>query len=375
MRHFVLVVIVVYGLNPIFGQTIEVSQKFKLPNTLSESSGAIFFNDKLITITDSGGENKLYELDTISGTITRTVTVVNATNTDWEALTQDDTSIFIGDIGNNSGDRTDLKVHKISKVDYLNSTDIIAETIDFSYADQSDFTANLNNTEWDAEALVSNSDTHLILFTKDWVNNITKGYLIPKTPGTFAVNPLNSTLESDGLITGGFFNDTSGKLYLVGYSNLLVPFIWTSESFNGNDVFSGTNTKSALDVGQEQIEGIAFVSANRYLMTSESFSVTRLGITFSDDAKLMAFSIDEGALSNSNFENNESIKLFPNPVVEVLYVNGEGIVSVELFDTKSVLLSKGNQAQIDMSNMASGVYLVKINFMNQSSIVKRVVKR
>lgn len=370
-----LFVIIVCGLNPIFGQTIEVSQKFNLPNTLTESSGAIFFNDKLITITDSGGENKLYELDTLSGNITRTVTISNAINTDWEALTQDDTSIFIGDIGNNSGDRTDLKVHKISKADYLNSTDINAETIVFSYADQSDFTPNLNNTEWDAEALVSFSNTHLILFTKDWVNNVTKGYLIPKTLGTFAVNPLNSTLESDGLITGGFFNDASGKLYLVGYSNLLVPFIWTSESFNGNEVFSGTNTKSDLDVGQEQIEGIASVSANRYLMTSESFSVTRLGITFSDDAKLMAFSIDEDALSNSNFENNQSIKLFPNPVVDVLYVNGEGIVSVELFDTKSVLLSRGQQAQIDMSNMASGVYLVRVNFQDQTSLMKRVVKQ
>ncbi|MFD2725758.1 T9SS type A sorting domain-containing protein [Hyunsoonleella rubra] len=375
MRLFVLVVIVVCGLNPIFGQTIEVSQKFNLPSTLTESSGAIFFNDKLITITDSGGENKLYELDTLSGNITRTVTISNATNFDWEALTQDDTSIFIGDIGNNSGDRTDLKVYKISKVDYLNSTNINAETIGFSYADQSDFTPNLNNTEWDAEALVSYSDTHLILFTKDWVNNITKSYLIPKTPGTFAVNRLNSTLESDGLITGGFFNDASGKLYLVGYSSLLVPFIWTSESFNGNDVFSGTNTKSALDVGQEQIEGIASVSANRYLMTSESFSVTRLGITFSDDAKLMAFSIDEGALGNSNFENNESIKILPNPVVDVLYINGEDIVSVELFDTKSVLLSRGQQTQIDMSNMSSGVYLVRVNFQDQTSLMKRVVKQ
>ena len=184
-------------------------EKFALPNVLDESSGAIFFNGKLITHNDSGGENKLFELDTISGSITRTVTISNATNVDWEDMTQDDSHfIYVGDIGNNNGNRTDLKIYKIDKSDYLNATTVTAQTIDFDYANQSDFTSNTNNTEWDAEALISIDQNNLVLFSKNWVDNQTSAYLIPKIArGIFShFRPWLLPITSGGLVTGGTYN-------------------------------------------------------------------------------------------------------------------------------------------------------------------------
>ena len=108
-RTFSLFVFVL-GTFGIMAQISGASQKFALPGSLNESSGAIFFNNRLITHNDSGGEAKLYELDTISGIIEREVTILNATNVDWEDITQDETSIYIGDFGNNNGNRTDLKI-------------------------------------------------------------------------------------------------------------------------------------------------------------------------------------------------------------------------------------------------------------------------
>jgi len=74
-----------------------------LPSNIVESSGAIIFNNRLITHNDSGGENKLFEVDLTTQQVARTVTISNATNIDWEDITQDDTFIYIGDFGNNNG--------------------------------------------------------------------------------------------------------------------------------------------------------------------------------------------------------------------------------------------------------------------------------
>mgnify|MGYP000029410152 FL=1 len=48
-----------------------------LPDTVSETSGLIFHNGKLITHNDSGNEPQLFEIDTVTLEITRTVTVSN----------------------------------------------------------------------------------------------------------------------------------------------------------------------------------------------------------------------------------------------------------------------------------------------------------
>jgi hypothetical protein len=86
-----------------------------LPSTISETSGLLFFNGKLITHNDSGNTAQLFEVDTTSLQLTRTVTVLNAENIDWEDLAQDDAYIYVGDFGNNSGTRTDLVIYRINK--------------------------------------------------------------------------------------------------------------------------------------------------------------------------------------------------------------------------------------------------------------------
>ncbi|CAH8286700.1 putative secreted protein (Por secretion system target) [Mariniflexile fucanivorans] len=371
MKNILTLVVFVLATFSAKAQISNITEKFALPSTLSESSGAIFFNNKLITHNDSGGENKLYELDTISGQITRTVTILNATNTDWEDITQDETSIYIGDIGNNSGDRTNLKIYKINKTDYTSQTSVDAETINFNYLNQTDFTSNLNNTEWDAEALVSFDDTHLMVFSKNWVNNITKAYLIPKTPGSYPLTALDASLNSGGLITGGTYNPFTGKLYLIGFSNILLPFIWVCTNFNGSNVFSGTNTKTQLSsLGFEQAEAITFINENKYFITSESFSQNIV----SDYAKLMSFSTNDIKLTSNGMDANEKHILYPNPVINDLTIKSAGVQTVQIYDTKLSQLYKGTQNVIDMGNFSKGVYFVRITTDEDNLIIKKVVK-
>lgn len=370
----------VFGLFGAFAQISNVQEEFPLPLSLKESSGIIYFNGKLITHNDSGGNNELYEVDLATKVVTRTVTISNAINVDWEDITQDDTSIYIGDIGNNiSGNRTDLKIYKISKTDYLSMDTVTAETISFSYSDQTDLVAtSANSTEWDAEALVSYDASNLILFTKNWVNGITKGYLVSKNPGTYSLTSLTTSLNhigNDGLITGGTYNPLTAKLYLVGYNNILQPFVWECKNFTGSDVFSGTNTQTQLpSLGQEQAEAITFIDENSYLITSESFLKTSGPFTVSDYAKLISFSTNDVALSSQTVIKQNDTLLYPNPVDSFLNVKNDAIDSVEIYDIKAVQLYKGTNSRVDMSTFSKGIYIVKINFNDQTSQLKKFVK-
>jgi hypothetical protein len=59
-----------------------------------------------------------------------------------------------------------LKIYKISKEDYDDADDTAAaEIISYSYTNQLDFTPKLNNTNWDAEGLISYGDK-LLIFSK-----------------------------------------------------------------------------------------------------------------------------------------------------------------------------------------------------------------
>ncbi|MFB9053940.1 T9SS type A sorting domain-containing protein [Formosa undariae] len=370
MKKIIIISSFILSTFNVIAQIENVEEKFNLPIELSESSGAIFFNDKLIIHNDSGNENKLYELDTISGLVTRAVTITNAKNVDWEDIAQDDTSIYIGDIGNNSGDRTDLKIYTISKSDYLSSDAVTAEIINFSYSDQEDFTSKPNATEWDSEALISFAGNNLILFSKNWVDGTTKAYTIPKNSGTFSVDALTTTLSSGGLITGATYNPSTEKVYLIGYNTVLQPFVWLSENFTNNDIFSGTNTQTLLSsLAFEQAEAITYIDANRYFITSESFNIGPI----SDNAKLVSFTTNDNVLSLIE-QPTSPVRLYPNPVKDELYIDGVEFYSIEIYDTKAVRVYQGNNEKINVSALNNGLYLVKIILKDHTYITKKIIK-
>ena len=375
MKIVKVILVFVLGVYTANGQISAATEEFALPASLSESSGAIYFNNKLVTHNDSGGSNELYEVDLVSGSVDRTITISNATNVDWEDITQDDTSIYIGDIGNNvSGNRTDLKIYKISKSDYLSMNTVNAQTISFSYSDQTDFTAtNANETEWDAEALVSFDASNLIVFTKDWINGITKGYLVSKTPGTYSVTPLATTLNSNGLISGGTYNPLTAKLFLVGYTDTLSPFVWESEGFTGSDIFSGTNTQTSLPASFsfEQVEAITYTDENSYLITAEEIIFNSITL---DYAKVIEFSTDDVALSVADVKDSHNLVLYPNPVSGLLHIKNRDFSLVEVYDTRLTLLYKGDATSINMGGFSSGVYFVKVNFNDGFHVIKKIIK-
>jgi hypothetical protein len=264
-----------------------VMEKGPLPKAVSETSGLIFYNGHLITHNDSGNSAQLFEIDTLTLKIVRTVTVLNAENIDWEDIDQDEHFIYVGDIGNNNGTRKNLTVYKVRKTDYDRSDTVMAEKIDFKYEDQTDF-AKKGYSDWDAEALFI-IDGQLFILTKQWQNNGTVAYIIPNSPGSYIAKKLDS-LSNVGMITGATYNSDAHLLYLIGYSRFLIPFLVRVKDPTPTSIFAGGISRTDLEIGFVQAEGVAYVSADHYFFSSEFFKRTRPAIT--SESRLFSFRVD-----------------------------------------------------------------------------------
>lgn len=251
---------------------LKIMLKSGLPSQLKESSGLCFTDGSLWSFGDSGNPSSIYKIDTTTGSIIQTVTIANYPNVDWEDITSDSNFIYIGDFGNNNGDRKDLKILRINKTSLMFSNaqlTVNAEAINFTYGDQTDFTSS-SNTDFDCEAMVV-IDRQIYLFTKDGVDLKTRCYKLPVIPGNYSVLPY-STFNSQGKITAAAFNPATKEIILLGYMNKKIQsFIWLLNGYSSDQFFSGTTQR--LNIGNQQdwqTEGIDFITNKELFVSCES---------------------------------------------------------------------------------------------------------
>jgi hypothetical protein len=367
---FIFLFLVCFSLE---AQIENITTKYDLPNTVSETSGLLFYNGKLITHNDSGDNANLYELDTISGTITRTITITNATNIDWEDITQDDTHIYIGDFGNNNGNRQDLKIYRILKSDYNSSTSVTSEIITFSYEDQVNFSTNPYNHDFDAEAF-SAYNNELIIFSKNWATSEVKAYSIPKTIGNHSAKNIGS-YNSEGLITGSTYNSEDNSFLLCGYNKNGSLFLLFLQNIDITNPFDGVieRTDITTNIGlASQIEGIAYISGGKYFLSRENVNRNQLVL------KQHLFRFDNGSfstLSVDDFVFNKVI-IYPNPSKELIQVTGIAIEQIFIIDTqgRKVFTQKNSSNQIRIHKLTAGTYFLKIASKNNTIITKKFIK-
>ena len=379
MKFKSLIIIVIFFFQTYLGlsQISNFKEKFGLPSEVKETSGLLFLNGKIITHNDSGDDANLYEIDSLSGNLLRTVTINNATNVDWEDITEDEYHIYIGDIGNNNGTRTDLKIYKILKTDYLNNNSVSAETISFSYEDQTDFSSS-NSHNFDAEAIVFYGDSFFV-FTKNRGDFKTNVYKIPSTIGTHSALKV-STANVEGLITGA--TTSNDNFYLCGYDSTLIPFL-IYISFNrapGDDLFSSGFVKESLEnsIGQgSQVEAITSYELGKYYISRELFSTTISGFPFSFPQKLYEFSDQRDFLLSTDQNNFATFKITPNPTYDKISIKtGSTIQKVSIFNIlgEKVMGIHTNKKEIDISSFSKGIYLVKILTDNHKSYHRKIIK-
>ena len=382
MKYVLTLIFLFFGLLTIKSQTATEITNLQTPD-LDENSGLIFYNNNIITFNDSGGEANLYEINASTGNITRTVTITNATNVDWEDITQDASYIYIGDIGNNNGNRTDLKIYKIAKNDYNGSDDIaVAEIIFYSYADQLDFTSNPNNTNWDAEGLISYSD-QLLIFSKNWVDNRVNVYSIPKTNGTYSAL-LKSSYNTNGLITSAEISLNENIIYLIGYSSSQAPFMYTIHGIPNNslDIFSGVISEKISNIVPlgNQVEAIALFeitpNQHRLYISNEKFIFSYEDITIIFPPKLWLIEIDAETvtLDVPDITSDLTLTIFPNPFDKTLKLS-ERVDEIIIFDLLGRILAKQEYVKkLSLENLNPGHYIAYIK-INNSIIIKQLIKK
>jgi len=246
-----------------------VPEAFQLSNQLKETSGLIHFDNGFWTFNDSGGKPEVYKVRSSDGRIIRTVVLDNANNVDWEDISQDDEHIYIGDFGNNWGNRKDLLIYKIRKRSIMagEKVTIEAEIINFSYKDQHSFQNKNRSNNYDCESLICYND-HLILFSKNWVNGKTRMYKIPKNPGKYTAEPV-AEFDVKGLVTGADYNPRNNELVLIGYTDR-VPFIYHFYRFNGDDFNAGFTSRINFPAMVNiQTEGICLMEEKRLAISAE----------------------------------------------------------------------------------------------------------
>lgn len=249
--------------------SVKTTRLSTLPKTLNESSGAIFYAQRLWTHNDSGGKPEVSAINPATGQETARITITNATNTDWEDIAQDSLSIYLTDAGNNLGNRKEFQIYRINKAD-INPNGgfqlLKSEVIKFRYNNQPDFSLPYNHN-FDCEA-VACIKGELFLFTKNWASRNCNIYKLDQSQ-KMAI--YQESIDSDGLITGADYDAASDRLVLCGYNidlRVFKPFIIEVANFtNGNR----TMQKHLLPLKEHQVEGIC-LDGQRLLITNEETS-------------------------------------------------------------------------------------------------------
>ncbi len=347
---FLFVLFVGFISNKLLAQDLDFNTF--LSSGIIESSGLIYLNGNLITHNDSGGEAALYEIDSLNGSILRTVYISNATNQDWEDICYDQDYIYIGDFGNNGGTRTNLKVYRLSILDYLNTGNdtVSADTINFSYSNQVDFTLGSNNTNFDAEAMICLSNS-LYIFSKNWLSNTCDIYALSKSPGTYSILKIDS-FDSQGLITGADYNSSTNSILLCGYGPP-IPFVIKLSNFTNGQFSNGLSQRTVVQVtsgSSVQIEAVAHKQDDAYFLSSETSVLGSAAL----------FSFDFSQIARLKERPQEERDLYPNPTEEELTITLNIDEYIEIYSNTGQFIMHSSKSTLNLNEMASGSYYILI---------------
>lgn len=353
------------GLSIFFFFTHVAAQSVKLcfMPSVPEISGSIWVDGKLWVLADGGNAAKLYHIDTATGSIKDSTTFQNVSNIDWEELSCNSSSVFIGDFGNNTGQRRNLRIFKFEK-SLLGTDNVRCDTINFSYATQTDF-ANNPFTIYDCEAMVAFEDS-LILFSKSWADLACRVYSLPCVKGTYKTRQLQ-TLQPGKLVTGACNFGNKVVLCAYGYNGQFQPGLSALELGTGplfqNAKHVGLNLSNAL-----QLESIAHIDSTALYLTAEASNNSDATLYFHQEKTLASKEMGEKTV--------QDVFIYPNPVCGVLYLseafrgcagsiyNAAGIKEYSCID-------EGNGILTD--TLCSGVYVLKLETPSGIATIQFVV--
>jgi hypothetical protein len=287
-----------------------------LPEEVPETSGLELTGpNEVWTFNDSGGAATLYLCDT-AGNLLRSLHLANAGNRDWEDIAQDDQgNLYVGDIGNNANDATNLRIYKIPPPATVTGDLVIPQVITFAYEDQTAFPPPADGLHFDCEALWW-FQGNLYLSTKDRSEPFageTRLYRLPDTPGNHLAERVGTFVHGGdnallNWITAGDVSPDGTKLALLSSDK-----VWLCYDFTGDDFFGGQQLRIDLPFASQK-EAICFVGNDRLFITDEE-----VGGLFG--RRLYALDIS-GLVSRAPSPDQDAVRVYPNPTEGLLWFEG-----------------------------------------------------
>jgi len=254
------------GFSPLYAPQL----KSELPVEVNETSGLFFHNGRLWTHNDSDGRPILYGLDTVTFEVVQRVTLANVKNKDWEDVCTDGETVYVGDCGNNKGNRKDLKIYTLplSAIPAEGDASVQVDSIVFGFGDQTDF-GKRKVHDFDCEAIFA-TEEYLYLFSKGWETGSTRLYRLSKTPGKHVAEVVNG-FDSQGLITGADYDPKNKVLVVVGYvKSVWKPFMYLIYGFDDAGVKLSHRRFEMPQWAGAQTEGICFFDEGRCYVSAET---------------------------------------------------------------------------------------------------------
>lgn len=253
-------------------QNISIRSKCLFPNIVRESSGITTINNgaSFWTHNDSDSGPEIYEIDSNCIHI-RTLKFTNSKPDDWEAITHDDKgNLYLGDFGNNSNIRTNLKIWKILDADNKISDQRTAQIINFKYANQTNFPPVASKLYYDGEAFFYYQDS-LHIFSKNRSNpfdGLTYHYVIPTEAGSYVLKPRDSIVLGTASvyqywITDAAISPKQNKIALLSSDRIFLFY-----DFVGDNFFKGKMKEITLS-NFSQKEGVTFANEHQLWLSEE----------------------------------------------------------------------------------------------------------
>ena len=179
-------------------------------------------------------------------------------------------------------------------------------------------------------------------------------------------------------------NDVSRSITAAtaGGNNSVLRVYSTSALLSG---FTGTLTFSYLD---GELNGIAEGELVMELQADDDSWSTYMGTvdqanntvsyTFTEAVSFKAVTASASGATltvEDVLQPQSGISVYPNPTANRIYIQGENILQAELFDLRGRKVKATNQNQLDLSDIGSGSFILKVITNNNETKSFKIIKR
>ncbi|WP_346882018.1 Ig-like domain-containing protein [uncultured Algibacter sp.] len=331
--------------NPMGNYTFIIPTGFPFPATQPDGAGTL-----IATATINGvsvnSVSQAVTIDTADPVYTSATTInfaENATGTAYTAVSTDATAVTYSITG--GADQADLSITTTGEVTF-NATPDFEAAID-------DNTDNDYIIEITATDLAGNTAVQTVTITVTDVDEIDPTVTITSSASPGPVNslpiPVTVTFSED--VTG--FDETD--------------LILSADASVVN--FSGSGTSYTFDLTTTQSSTTFTVDINAAVAMDSEGNNSEAATQFSIEYSNTTLGISESELSKKDF-------FFTNPVESILEINSAVIIeTISVYTLNGTIVANTKGDKVDVSGLASGVYLAVVTTKKDKNITFKILKK